>query len=434
MIHRSSILLVRKNKKIMKNILGIGILLLMTLSFQSCFEDECESVHTYTRYDPVYVTLEDIRTNNISLLQGQALENPGKLYLYKNYILINEQGKGIHFYDNADVQSPRHVGFISIHGNFDMAIKDDILYADNIIDLLAIDISTVKQPVLVDRQLDAFVSYENSNGYVSHYLNSKVVSQEDCRTNNGGIFWDEDVVFLENADSNVFSPTTGVNGNTGVGGSTARFTIYQDFLYTVDNSSITSWDISASQNPISINNQQLTWGIETIYPYKDNLFIGSESGMYIFDNTNPSHPVLLSVFEHARACDPVVVENDIAYVTLRDGSTCQGFVNQLDVIDISSLTNPKLIESFDMTNPHGLSIKNEVLYICEGEAGLKVFDAKDASKVGERLLSHEKDIHAYDAIALTDELVMLIGKDGFYQYRVDGDKNLELLSHIYVER
>jgi hypothetical protein len=419
----------------MKNIIGLGLLFIMTLGLQSCFEDECDSVRTYTRYDPVYVSLEDIRSNEISLEQGQELENPGKMYLYKNYILINEQGKGIHFYDNSDVQAPQHIGYYTIHGNFDMAIKDDILYADNIIDLIAVDISNIQQPVIVDRQLDAFISYEYNDGYISHYLNSKVVSQLDCRTVNEGIFWDEDVVFLQNADTNVFVPSaTGTNGNTGVGGSTARFTIYSDYLYTVDQSSITSWDISNTQNPVVLNNQNLGWGIETIYPYKENLFIGSETGMYIFDNKNPSQPVLLSVFEHARACDPVVVENDIAYVTLRDGSTCQGFVNQLDVIDISSLTNPKLIKSFDMSNPHGLSIKNDVLYICEGEAGLKVFDAKDSNNVGDNMINHEKDVHAYDAIALTDELVMLIGQDGFYQYAVDADKNLELLSHIYVER
>ena len=37
------------------------------------------------------------------------------------------------------------------------------------------------------------------------------------------------------------------------------------------------------------------------------------------------------------SCDPVVVQGDYAFVTLRGGTECQGFSNQLDIIDISTL-------------------------------------------------------------------------------------------------
>ncbi|MBK8279937.1 MAG: hypothetical protein IPK94_07395 [Saprospiraceae bacterium] len=54
---------------------------------------------------------------------------------------------------------------------------------------------------------------------------------------------------------------------------------------------------------------------------------------------------MLSTFSHARACDPVYVEGDIAYITLRNGTRCENFTNELDVVDITNITSPRLIKN-----------------------------------------------------------------------------------------
>ena len=176
---------------------------------------------------------------------------------------------------------------------------------------------------------------------------------------------------------------------------------------------------------------QLSWDIETIFPFEDKLFIGSNTGMHIFDNTTPSSPKRLSIFQHARACDPVVVENDKAYVTLRQG-WCGAAPNQLDVVDVKNLSAPFLIKSYQMENPHGLSIMNNILTVCEGKYGLKSFDAKDASDV--KLQQHIKNIHAFDVIQLDDKHLLMVGEDGLYQYDNTDPKNLKLLSKIEVKK
>ena len=58
------------------------------------------------------------------------------------------------------------------------------------------------------------------------------------------------------------------------------------------------------------------------------------------DNSNPASPQLLSTYAHVNSCDPVVVEGDIAYVTLRSGNTCAGFTDQLDVINLQDPKKP----------------------------------------------------------------------------------------------
>ena len=60
-------------------------------------------------------------------------------------------------------------------------------------------------------------------------------------------------------------------------------------------------------NPFS-NKLQVDWQVETIYPFKDKLFIGSNNGMYIYDiNSSPGNPVKVGEFTHARSCDPVLL-------------------------------------------------------------------------------------------------------------------------------
>jgi hypothetical protein len=174
---------------------------------------------------------------------------------------------------------------------------------------------------------------------------------------------------------------------------------------------------------------EVAWDIETIFPYKNSLFIGSASGMHIFDVTSPDEPVKLSTYTHVRSCDPVVVDDQYAYVTLRSGTTCAGNVNQLEVIDITDLREPQLVATYPMTNPHGLGIDEKTLFICDGIDGLKAFDAADVTKIDQHLLAHYKNIDAKDVIPY-DNVLIMIGEDGLFQYDYSDPKEIKLLSTI----
>ena len=106
-----------------------------------------------TGYRPIYQSESEI--NNVLVGVPTALSDPGKIYLREPYLFINERGRGIHIFDNADPKNPRNISFISIPANFDIAVKDDWLYADNASDLLVFDISDPKQPKLKKRIEDA---------------------------------------------------------------------------------------------------------------------------------------------------------------------------------------------------------------------------------------------------------------------------------------
>ncbi|CAA9291797.1 MAG: hypothetical protein AVDCRST_MAG56-4649 [uncultured Cytophagales bacterium] len=427
--------------------------------------DVCRQTLTYTIYEPVYMTREELK----AAVRQQApvpLVNPGKIYLKDNYLFINEVGKGIHVYNNANPAAPQQVTFINIPGNHDLAVLGDILYADNAMNLVAFDISD-PQNVRAVRQIDnAFPArFSNANGPASAVGYPGVVRWYDPATlvqpdltrgvivdwikrdqkrvsscdqpsdfQSGWVNWGGNVMFAA-ADSRsalaVAPPQNGGQPTAGIGGSMARFTISQNHLYTIDETTMRVYDLALPADPAPGSAVNVGWGIETIFPYKDKLFIGSRTGMFIFDAANPAQPTQLSTFSHLQSCDPVVVDDQYAYVTLRSGPTCRNTtLNQLDVVDITDLRNPRLVKTYPMQNPHGLGKDGNTLFVCEGEAGLKVFDAADVRAIDQNRLGTQA-IHSYDVIPFRN-VAIVVGNDGLYQYDYSDPKNLKLLSKIAV--
>ncbi|NNF36426.1 MAG: hypothetical protein HKN68_20155, partial [Saprospiraceae bacterium] len=125
----------------MRKILLPLLCLTIIAGFTSCLRDDCTSQREYIVYNPVYLHADQFRTEEIAVTDSRALETPGKLYFYRNFLLINEQAHGLHIYDVSERTNPVEIAFYNIPGNFDMAIKNDVLFVDNVIDLLAVDIT-----------------------------------------------------------------------------------------------------------------------------------------------------------------------------------------------------------------------------------------------------------------------------------------------------
>lgn len=435
-----------ENKKSLKmkiNKLLIFSLVLASMAFQSCLKDDCDRTVSYIYVEPIYKTLDEIHAGGVVNEAPRPLLEPGQFYYYNDHIFINERGEGIHVIDNSDPTAPINTAFLAIEGNEDLAIKNGYLYANTYIDLLVIDLNTFEVAGRTENAFEPQWQQVVDERVLVDWKEIPKTEVVDCETYNsfsrrGGIFYDfgeANGAFLDEATFNATSSTSSTSG-TGIGGSMARFTIMSDYLYAIEESGMELFDLSNPISPDNIGFVDIGWGIETIFPYEDKLFIGSNSGMFIYDNSVPSQPSLLAEFAHARACDPVFVKDNHAYVTLRSGTLCDGFINQLDLIDITTLTNPQLLKTFPMDNPHGLSIKEDKLFLCEGEFGVKSFDISDPMKLDENRLDHKKGLHAFDAISLpgNDDIIMIIGQDGFYQYKYDEEGNMDEISKIEIVR
>lgn len=416
-----------------------AVAILLLLAWTSCVKDRC--MRSYTYFEPVYRTTEEVRAN-IRSNPPRSVEHPGKIYTYGRFIFLNERDRGIHIIDNSVPASPRRVAFIDIPGCLDMAVKGDILYADAYTDLVVLDISNPLAASLKKFVEDVFPYRYSGMGFVAD--SSRVVvdwtkrdTTVELSCNDGGLFgtglFRRAVVMDYGGCINCGVRATASSGGGqtpfGMGGSMARFAIMGSHLYTVSNDRLQVFGISRPELPVRGRELPLSWNIETIYPFRDRLFIGSDAGMYLFSVANPDIPVQLGKFEHARACDPVVGDDRYAYVTLRSGTACAGFSNQLDIVDIADPARASLLKTYAMKNPHGLSKDGQLLFICDGAAGLKVYDATDKQNLV--LLSVVEGIETYDVIA-SQGIALVTARGGLYQYEYSNPAALKLVSKMEV--
>lgn len=414
----------------MKNISYLFFISFLVFSLTSCLKDTCENVYTYQRYDPIFVKPEILR-QKIAASPSKELVTTGKIYVYGDYLLINEPDLGIHVVDNKIPANPRFISFIKIPGNSDLAVRNGLLYADSYIDLVVLDLKNPQDVIEVFRVENAFPAYgkDEKLGLLVAYKSAGVTETFPCSENSSNSFFDGNVIWSR--ESSLTSGLKTPSGTVGIGGSTARFTMNQGLLYTVSISNLSAFKLEDNGTTKQVSTQNVGWNIETIYPFEGLLFIGSQSGMYIYSLDNPENPSLLSTFEHWRACDPVASDGKTAFVTLRDGTECEGFLNQLDVINISDVKNPKLIKSYPLYHPIGLSINQGLLFICEDDKGIKLYDTKDLNAIDKNLIYQDKSFSAVDIIVLEDAKIAIItGEDGIWQFSYKNPSKWELLSTI----
>jgi hypothetical protein len=176
--------------------------------------------------------------------------------------------------------------------------------------------------------------------------------------------------------------SNGVKTTTGSGGSLARFTIVNNYLYSVDKQNLNVFNISDAANPQKVKTIPVGFEIETIFPFKDKLFIGSTSVVHIFSLDMPDNPVKLSEAISPtvmRRCDPVVAKDTVAYATLRTNEACGGGIQSiLAVYNIKDVTKPVQVDSYNLSEPLGLGYQDSALYVCDAQKGLVVFNISKA--------------------------------------------------------
>jgi hypothetical protein len=139
-------------KKLLSLPFRVAALLLVMLS--ACTSEQDTSIVKKEGYRPIYMPFETMR--QVATTSPRALEHTGKIYVRGSYVFVNELNKGIHVINNQNPASPQVVSFISVPGNVDIAVKGNVLYADNAVDLVALDITNPADVKLLKRIENAF--------------------------------------------------------------------------------------------------------------------------------------------------------------------------------------------------------------------------------------------------------------------------------------
>lgn len=217
------------------------------------------------------------------------------------------------------------------------------------------------------------------------------------------------------------SPSSG-GDSVSQSGSTAAMTLHKDAMYSLDSQLLSVFDISETI-PKKVAEHQIV-GAETLFIYKDYLYVGGQFGVDIWDVSNELAPVQVNFYAHVRGCDPIIVHNDIGYITLRNRPGCGGDTNRLEVVDFSDPEEPVLIGIHPLQYPYGLAKMGDYLAVCQEEYGLNILEVTQTEDVaGQSLLVEEmaeyKEINCFDLI-YRDDVLLVTAADGIYQLQVDG--------------
>ena len=403
---------------------------------------------------------------NLQLVSPRPYENLGGIYCYQNKVMIIEDRQGLHIIDNSNPLAPVKEGFLVIEGASQISIRNDVMYTNRGVDLIALDVTDLTD-VSISRTIDnVLTDWEWSDDgrlcdqefapvdYHGHYIYPHRDSGEivdwrydtvigydlgfvyneqfrDTSINYHCVqyFLEDDIALESTQDfaAPVASPVAAVaDQGVGQGGSVTRYTITQEHLYVVNDYELLTYNLEDDGQPENTDRDFLTWGSETIFPLGENLFIGTETGMFIYDNSNPSQPEQLSMYSHVVSCDPVVANQDYAFVTLRSGTSCrvQGQTNQLDIIDISDLENPEVVNIVEMDFPKGLGVDGNTLFVCDQDS-VKVFDISDALNPIQTTAFYMSN--CLDVIPKGGRL-LVVGEEEFRQYDYSNLENIQPLS------
>src|SRR5579872_5159343 len=107
-----------------------GLLLL-----PGCLKDHV--TRSYQIATPVYA-LKSTVLAGINGDPGTPVSQCGQIYVKGPYIYLNDVNKGIHVIDNSNPSHPSPVAFLNIPGNLNIAIRNNVLYADMYADVLSL--------------------------------------------------------------------------------------------------------------------------------------------------------------------------------------------------------------------------------------------------------------------------------------------------------
>lgn len=419
----------------------LSVLSIMLLALTSCSDTVTETV-TYKINEPVFMSNSAFRASVKVSQAPEAITNHGKICFYEGYLYISETEKGIHIIDNRNPSSPKNIGFIEVIGNADLSIRNNLLYADSYVDLVWFDVSNPALPVLKGRLEDIFpkalpgidnnFAFDYSMCFGEEADKGVVVGwklkerTEKFEQYTGGWFWgwaEKDGAYTSNG--------TASGSTNGINGSMSRFTLYNNNLYAVTENYMTIFDLTGVEPKKAAESTFIGWNVETIFSYKDNMFMGTPTGMLIYSVTDPLKPVFQSSITHVFGCDPVVVDNDLAYVTIHSGDNCGQKNNELFIVDVSDVKNPKQLVTYPMKNPKGLGIDKGMLFLCD--EGLKIYKITTPKTLTDNELAHYSGMEGYDLIPFNNVL-MMITDDGLYQYDYSKVDEIKFLGKLEFEK
>ena len=164
------------NYYIMKH---LSALLILAISLQSCVtdtsSDDVNPIDIFSNYDAITLGRPTFETS-VSLQEAKGITDAGKIYVINDLLFVNEKNEGFHVFDNEDPQNPTALAFITAPGATDLAIKNNVYYINQAVDLIAVTYDKLDANLVVTKRIrNVFPVKISPDGYIPDVENGAII-------------------------------------------------------------------------------------------------------------------------------------------------------------------------------------------------------------------------------------------------------------------
>jgi hypothetical protein len=123
-----------------------------------------------------------------------------------------------------------------------------------------------------------------------------------------------------------------------------------------------------------------------------------------------------------------VAKDSVAYATLHTNGPCGGTQSILAVYNIKDVTNPVQVFTYPVSEPYGLGYSGDVLYVCDRQNGLLLFDISDPYKP--TLLDVNLTDGLYQDVIPYENILICRTTTGIILYDITDNRNPVLIKSI----
>ena len=146
----------------------LALLFLMSFTLSSMTCETNDDRLRGSAYKATYMKRSDFE-NSIKITGPNVVKKAGKIYLKDQYMFIGDTNRGFHIYDNTNNDNPILIAFLEMPGVTDIAIRGDVFYANQAVDLIAFKINyDSKQIEILKRIPNTFPEIVSPDGYIQN--------------------------------------------------------------------------------------------------------------------------------------------------------------------------------------------------------------------------------------------------------------------------
>jgi hypothetical protein len=147
------------------------------LGLNSCIftSNDPEDFEPVVNYNPVIMERTAFEAS-VEVLPPTNIIKAGKIYIKDNFTFINDVNRGYHVYNYSDATSPIAIAFIKMPGATDLAIRDNVLYINQAVDLVTLLYNTSTNELEIkDRDRNVFPQKISPDGSIASTNQNQIV-------------------------------------------------------------------------------------------------------------------------------------------------------------------------------------------------------------------------------------------------------------------